>query len=72
MWIVVHSDGRIVLHAENDGYAFLRHGAEPIDDEITLEQVADLERRHSKPGLVREVEAALTRLMAVTPMVIAR
>jgi hypothetical protein len=63
-WLVVHDDGRIIYHSENDGYAFLRHGAEAIDEEITLEQVADLERTHSKTGLVRQVEAALAKTKA--------
>jgi hypothetical protein len=60
-WLVVHDDGRIVYHSENDGYAFLRHGAQAIDEEISLEDVADLERRHWKKGLVQQVEAALAK-----------
>jgi hypothetical protein len=63
-WLVIHDVGRIVYHSENDGYAFLRHGAEPIDEEITLEQVAELERRHWKKGLVQQVEVALAKTKA--------
>ena len=59
MWLVVHDDVRIVLHSENDGYAAWRHGFAPTDEEITLEQVAELERRHGK-DLVRRVKGAPT------------
>ena len=61
-WLVVHDDGRIVSHFENDGYAFLRHGAQAIDEEITLKQVAE-----RYPSKVHQVEAALAELKATPP-----
>ena len=58
-WIVVHDDGRIILHTENDGCAFLRHGAKPTEEALTLEQVAALDTGYPPRDLVRRVRAAL-------------
>lgn len=58
LWLVVHADGRIIEHVENDGYAALRHGLEKLDTEITMADVADREQRYGKP-LVEQVTKAL-------------
>jgi hypothetical protein len=42
-WLKVYPDGRIVLHIENDGAAFLRRGAEAVERTITREEL----RRYS-------------------------
>ena len=34
-------DGKVFLRTENDGWAFLRHGPEAEDEEVTLEYVRD-------------------------------
>lgn len=38
-WVTVSEDGKIFLHSENDGYAYLRKGADKDVVEVTLEQL---------------------------------
>jgi hypothetical protein len=58
-WLVVYEDGRIAFHQENDGAKFLRHGAEAVDEWITLADVGALDRQHYDKRLVEQVRAAL-------------
>src|SRR5262249_38125121 len=37
-WVYM-KDGVLMLHQENDGYTFMRRGAEAVDEPITLEEV---------------------------------
>jgi len=60
-WLVVYPDGRIQYHAENDGYAYLRHGAEAVEEWLTMDDVRALARRHSHK-LTEAVEAAIRDL----------
>jgi hypothetical protein len=62
-WLVVYADGRIQEHTENNGPRILRHGCEPHDEFITLDDVAKLEQRHGK-RLVEKVQAALAEMKA--------
>jgi hypothetical protein len=57
-WITVEF-GRITLHTENDGDKRQQRGPEPIDEVVTLKQVAGLAAMHPKLDLVRRIEAAL-------------
>jgi hypothetical protein len=43
----------------SDGYNFLRHGAEPTEELLTLEQVAALDTGYPSRDLVCRVQAAL-------------
>ena len=36
-WVFIDKAGRLVLHIENDGAAFLRRGAEVSEEVVTLE-----------------------------------
>lgn len=58
IWLVVYPDGRIIEHTENDGHAFLRHGSQASDTEITMAAVAALGERCHMP-LVEQVRKAL-------------
>jgi len=48
-WVFIDKAGRLVLHVENDGAAFLRRGAEITEEVVTLQF---LEQRY--PSLHRE------------------
>jgi hypothetical protein len=52
-----------VLHPENDGHAYVRHGVEACDTMIDITEVAALERNYSKQ-LVEQVQAALAEMTA--------
>jgi hypothetical protein len=56
-WLTVYADGRLRLHAKNDGHAFLRHGAQPREDWIDVEDVA-----RDWPHGLSELQAALVEL----------
>jgi hypothetical protein len=43
-WVFVDNEGRLILHTENDGHAYLRYGPQATDEHITLEE---LRARHS-------------------------
>jgi hypothetical protein len=62
--LVVYADGRIVLHTENNGPRILRHGVEPHDESITLEDVVKLDAQHWNKHLVEKVHAALAEMKA--------
>jgi hypothetical protein len=49
-WLVVQKDGRLRLHEENDGWTFLRNGAEASDWIISRESL-----RSTYPGLYEEM-----------------
>ena len=36
-WVFIDKTGRLILHIENDGVAFLRRGAEVTEQVVTLE-----------------------------------
>lgn len=61
-WIIVHADGRLILHTEHDGYSRLRHGRQPTDEPISLD---DLRRR--SPFVAGEVAEAQKRLKDRAP-----
>ena len=64
MYITVYTDGRLTLTLENDGCAFLRHGAERTVKEIDMAAVATLDREYLRKNLVTKVLAARQRLGA--------
>jgi hypothetical protein len=49
-------DGKLYLHVENDGWAFLRHGPEASEQEVTLDELA---ARHPWSGVARWLLDAL-------------
>jgi hypothetical protein len=59
-WIEVQTNGIIVLHSENDGYAVGRRGFEASERQIDLAEVGRLTRHD--PEVVARVRAALARL----------
>ena len=59
-WLVVHQNGRIEHHIENNGPAFLRHGAQARDEWVGLDHV-----RNYWPEVLDQVEAALAQLGAL-------
>jgi hypothetical protein len=61
-WLVVYANGRIEYHVENDGYRFVRRGAEARDEWIDLDFV-----KNNWPQLVDQVEAAVIELGASVP-----
>jgi hypothetical protein len=60
-WLAVYADGRIEYHVENDGYRFLRRGAQARDECINLDHV-----NAYWPQLIDKVEAALIELSVET------
>lgn len=52
-WVKV-VDGKLIRHVENDGYAFMRHGPEADETEITLDDVM-------KEGRLSEAEIEALR-----------
>jgi hypothetical protein len=38
-WVYVNDEGKLVLHTENDGHSFLRHGSQAHESPITLDEV---------------------------------
>jgi hypothetical protein len=38
-WVYLHDNGQIILHEENDGWTFMRRGAEATEREITLDEL---------------------------------
>jgi hypothetical protein len=40
-WVIIKDDGTLVLHTENDDWAFLRHGPEARETPITLDELAN-------------------------------
>jgi hypothetical protein len=60
-WLTVYANGRIEYHIENDGYRFLRRGAEARYECINLDHV-----KAYWPQLIDKVEAALIELSVET------
>jgi hypothetical protein len=58
-WLIVHADGRIILHVEYDSYTSMRYGEEPSDVPITFNEI-----RQRAPHVAVEVELAFERLRA--------
>jgi hypothetical protein len=56
-WVVVYADGRLTYHIENEGPRVLRHGTEPLDEDVDLAFI-----RQHYPHRVADVEAALKSL----------
>jgi hypothetical protein len=46
-WVYV-KNGQLMLHTENDGYAFMKHGAEAEDQPVTLETLKGNSRLHKQ------------------------
>jgi hypothetical protein len=44
-WVFIDKFGRLILHTENDGAAFMYRGAEVVEEEVTLK---DLEQRYPR------------------------
>lgn len=66
-WLVVYRDGRVKYHFENDGYRFMRHGAEEEEKWLTPDDVRKLGRSHSYPSsddrpFSEQVEEAVKKL----------
>jgi hypothetical protein len=59
-WLVVHPNGRIEHHVENDGRAFPRRGPQTRDQWVDLDHV-----RNYWPEVIDQVEAALAQLGAL-------
>jgi hypothetical protein len=57
-WVIVKEDGTILLHEENDGWTFMRRGAEATERVIALEE---LKKSYSP----RHYEDALRQLAAL-------
>ena len=57
-WVRIEADGRLILHEENDGIAFLRRGPEAHEREITLQE---LQTRY--PILWKRVELKLGQII---------
>lgn len=56
-WAYVTDDGKIVLHTENDGAAFMTRGPEEKDEEITLGELFYCHSRsHGKEMWVEVME----------------
>jgi hypothetical protein len=49
-WLVVYRDGRVKHHFENDGYRFLKYGAEAEETWLTPEDVHKLGRSGMYPN----------------------
>jgi hypothetical protein len=49
-WLVVYPDGRVKYHIENDGWSFMRRGAEEHEKWLTPEDVQALGRSGSYPN----------------------
>ena len=60
-WVKV-VDGKLIRHVENDGYAFMRHGPEADETEITLDDLMK-EGRLSEA----EIEALRAHLAGTAP-----
>lgn len=55
VWYFIDPHGHLIQHTENDGYAFLRHGA------CARDHVADIDRM-SAPELRKALRALLATL----------
>ena len=53
-WLIVRKDGSLVLHEENDGWAFLRNGPQASEEPITAESL-----RRQYPILYEEYMQAM-------------
>lgn len=57
-WWIANPDGSVTYHTENDGYAFMRRGAEPEDVIMTLDEA--LQGNRGVPAIkVKELELLL-------------
>jgi hypothetical protein len=66
-WLVVYKDGRVKYHVENDGYAFMRNGAEAEEKWLTMDDVRALGRSGMYPPsdsrpFIERVEEAVRKL----------
>ena len=66
-WLVVYKDGRVKYHVENDGYAFMRRGAEEDEKWLTMDDVRKLGRSGMYPPsddrpFTERVEEAIRKL----------
>jgi hypothetical protein len=50
-YVIVRDDGTIILHEENDGCAFLRHGPQATERPITLEELLRTYPTQLQPAL---------------------
>jgi hypothetical protein len=48
-WLVVYKDGRVKYHVENDGYRYMRRGAEEEEKWLTMDDVLRLGRSGMYP-----------------------
>lgn len=66
-WLVGYEDGGIKRHKENDGYRAMKHGLEPEDRWIDIEEVARLSWRYPAPHrgtLLARVTTAFVQVLA--------
>jgi hypothetical protein len=54
-WVRVEDDGTIILHVENDGWTFLRRGAEETERVITLEELKKTYGSHHYEDALRQL-----------------
>jgi hypothetical protein len=47
-WVYINGDGALVLHTENDGWRFLRRGAEAAERIVTLDELEQYPRLHEE------------------------
>jgi hypothetical protein len=71
-WLVVYKDGRVKYHVENDGYAFMRHGAEAFEKWLDMDAVRELGRSGAYPPsdarlFIERIEEAIRKLNEETP-----
>jgi hypothetical protein len=59
-WLKVYPDGRIVLHTENDGPAYMRHPRRRGERPIDLVELLRLDARFPGKRLLEQVADVLT------------
>jgi hypothetical protein len=61
-WIYVKEDGTIILHTENDGWTFMRHGPEAVEKVLSpQEAIQNRPKELAKALLERETEREAAR-----------
>lgn len=48
-WVIVNEDGSLILHSENDGWAYMKKGPEATDEPVTLEELKNYGMSSSGP-----------------------
>lgn len=61
-WIRVEEDGTIILHEENDGWTFVRRGAEASERVVTLDYLKKTYSSHHYEEALRQLAALELKL----------